>query len=92
LPAGPWDAQITLHSGLVERTTKATITFPKTGAAAAVATSSGRPAWLYLLGAGIVALLLGRTTLFLVLRRRRRRRDQSNPAISTPARHAAHRA
>src|SRR6185436_940317 len=31
LPAGPWDAQITLRSGLVERTTRATITFPKAG-------------------------------------------------------------
>jgi hypothetical protein len=82
LPAGPWDAQITLRSGLVERTTRATITFPKSGAAAAVATSSGLPAWLYLIGGGIVALLFAPTTLFFILRRRRRRdRDQSNPAM-----------
>jgi len=91
LPAGPWDAQITLHSGLVERTTKATITFPKTGVAAAVATNSGRPTWRYLVDAGIVVLLLALTILFLVLRGRRRGREPSNPAMPTRARHAAQR-
>ena len=79
LPAGPWVAEITLRSGLVERTTRATITFPKAGAAAAVATNDGLPVWLYPIGAGIIALLLALATLFLLLRRRRR--DQSNPAM-----------
>jgi hypothetical protein len=37
LPAGPWEATVTLHSGLLEHSARATITFPDTGAAAAVA-------------------------------------------------------
>ncbi|MCU1498188.1 MAG: hypothetical protein JWM47_2141 [Acidimicrobiales bacterium] len=37
LPAGPWDATVTLHSGLVERSAHATLTFPAAGVAAPVA-------------------------------------------------------
>jgi CheY-like chemotaxis protein len=40
LPAGPWDARITLKSGLLEQSTGATITFPANGSAEAVATTS----------------------------------------------------
>lgn len=58
LPAGPWEASITLKSGLVERTATATITFPDAGAAAPVDTESGRPAWLYPAVAGAAVLLL----------------------------------
>ena len=36
LPAGPWNAQITLRSGLIERSARATITFPRTGESRAV--------------------------------------------------------
>lgn len=36
IPAGPWQVTITLHSGLVERTAHATLTFPEIGAAPAV--------------------------------------------------------
>lgn len=36
LPAGPWDARLTLRSGLVERNVEATITFPRSGLAAPV--------------------------------------------------------
>lgn len=82
LPAGPWVAQITLHSGLVERTATATITFPSEGTSAAVPPRSGQLVWLYLTGAGI-ALLLALTALYAVVRRRRRDRpsDPSNPII-----------
>lgn len=68
LPAGPWDARIILHSGLVERSARATITFPDAGAAPSVNTTSPRPGWLYpvIVGFGIAALLVE-------LRRRRRR-------------------
>ena len=40
LPAGPWDARITLRSGLLERSARATITFPDTGASPPVNTTS----------------------------------------------------
>jgi hypothetical protein len=71
LPAGPWDARITLHSGLLKRSTRATITFPDAGASPAVKTTSTRPGWLYPAIAGIVVLLLGIAVLRVVPRRRR---------------------
>jgi hypothetical protein len=61
LPAGPWDAWITLRSGLVEQSASATITFPATGSAAAVATNSKKSALpktaLALVGVGAVLAL-----------------------------------
>jgi hypothetical protein len=86
LPAGPWDAQITLRSGLLERSTRATITFPDVGApplvaaaAPLVAASSTRPGWLYpAIGGGVVLLLLllVGSSLLVVLRRRRRQTEE----------------
>ncbi|MDP9302292.1 MAG: peptidase [Actinomycetota bacterium] len=58
LPAGPWDAQISLRSGLLERTARAAITFPDSGAAPPVSATSIRPRWLYPALAGFVVLLL----------------------------------
>ncbi len=43
LPAGPWDAQITLHSGLVERSAVAELTFPAAGTSPAVPTEQVVP-------------------------------------------------
>jgi hypothetical protein len=76
LPDGPWDARITLLSGLLSRTAHATITFPRAGSSPAVlaTTSSGRSAWLYLLVAGGI-LLLGLALLLGLLAGRRRRRS-----------------
>jgi hypothetical protein len=42
IPNGPWDALVTLHSGLTERSARATITFPGNGASAPVATTPNR--------------------------------------------------
>jgi hypothetical protein len=42
LPAGPWDARIDLKSGLLERTARATITFPSKGSV----TVAVRHGWL----------------------------------------------
>ena len=76
LPAGPWKASITLHSGLLERTATATVTFPAKGAAAAVATKTNKPGLPYAVIAGLAALLLiGVGVLIVVLKRRRRRPD-----------------
>jgi hypothetical protein len=66
LPAGPWLARIDLHSGLVDVTAQATITFPaEPGSSAPVAVDgSGRP-WLVILAiclaiAGLVGALTWR--------------------------------
>jgi hypothetical protein len=64
LPAGPWDASITLRSGLVENTATATITFPAAGSAAPVKAApksfaGGKALTLGLVGAGLVLSLAG---------------------------------
>ena len=68
LPAGPWDARITLRSGLLERRARATITFPATGASPLVIATTPRPGWLYPAVAGLVVLLLGSAALLVVQR------------------------
>jgi hypothetical protein len=86
IPAGPWDARITLRSGLLERTARATITFPAAGATApSVTTISVRPAWLSLIVAGVVFLFLTGIAAVLVLRARRPRRvDHHGAEAATP--------
>jgi hypothetical protein len=73
LPAGPWDARITLRSGLLTRSARAAITFPATGASPPVSTDSLRPGWLY---AAIAALLILVLTLTMLLVRRGRLRGR----------------
>jgi hypothetical protein len=79
LPDGPWDATITLRSGLLERSASATITFPHSqGAAKPVKVKSGSSGlWEEaLVGLGALILLVLLLLLFLFfLRRRRRKRD-----------------
>jgi hypothetical protein len=67
LPAGPWEAHIALHSGSLERTARATITFPAAGVSPAVATSSSRPGWPY--SAAAALLLLALLALLVVVTR-----------------------
>lgn len=71
LPAGPWDAVVTLASGFTERRGKATITFPEAGAAAAVATETGRGSPGVIAGGIAAAVVL--SGLAFRLRRRRLR-------------------
>jgi hypothetical protein len=86
LPAGPWDARITLRSGLVERTARATITFPASGASRSVITSSVQPARLYAIAASLIILLLvGIATLLLLLKRRPKLVDDGAGGTPTPA-------
>ena len=73
IPAGPWDAEIALQSGLLERTAQATITFPEAGTSVAVPATSPRPAWLYPAIAGMGALLLGLLAQLVRVRLRGRR-------------------
>jgi hypothetical protein len=74
LPAGPWDAQLTLRSGLLARSARATITFPNVGAAPPVDAATTRSGWLYpVAAAGVVVMLsLGMTAKYFVRRRPRR--------------------
>ena len=73
LPAGPWDAQITMRSGLVERVAKATLTFPASGSGPAVAVAAARPVWLYPGLAAGTALVVGALGTLLYRRPRLRR-------------------
>jgi hypothetical protein len=77
LPAGPWDAMITLESGLIRHTAQATITFPKVGVAPPVSTTSVRPWWYYLTFIGLLTLLLLSTTLLLFILTRLLRRTHN---------------
>ena len=73
LPAGPWNAQITLHSGLIERTARATITFPATGASSPVNATSPGHTWAPLaIGALAVLLALIAASIVMFVPRRRR--------------------
>lgn len=74
LPAGPWEAQITLRSGLVERTERATISFPDSGAALSVNTTTARPGWLYPTVGGLIGLLVAIAGIAVLHRRRVRLR------------------
>jgi hypothetical protein len=67
LPAGPWGAEVTMRSGLIDRTASATLTFPGEGAPLPDP-SSGMPAWLYAVGAALLLLLIGAS---IILFRRR---------------------
>jgi hypothetical protein len=74
VPAGPWDARISLHSGLLERSAAATITFPDAGVSTPVDTRSTRPGWLYPVIAALVLLFLRAIGALIAMLRRRRRR------------------
>jgi hypothetical protein len=76
LPAGPWRARVTLHSGLLEHTGQATITFPDAGSSPAVPTSSTGSGWLIFAGVGML-VLLGTGGLAVGARQRRSRRNWS---------------
>ncbi len=66
LPAGPWNAEVTMSSGLLERVSSASLTFPGQGAALP---DTSTPWWLYALG--LLGLLLIAGLSALLLRRRR---------------------
>lgn len=82
LPDGPWNAEITLSSGLLTRSTQATITFPAVGVttAAAIATrpvKAGPLGWLYPAIGGAIALVIA--VAVLMGRTRRQRRHPRQP-------------
>jgi hypothetical protein len=76
IPAGPWDAEIALQSGLLERTAEASITFPQAGASVPVALAPPRPGWLYPAIGGLGAGLFGLLGKLVQIRLRRPRVDR----------------
>ena len=75
VPAGPWLATITLHSGLVERSESATVTFPAHGSGVGVDVRA-KFGWPLAIGGGAVLVMTGAVALALRRRTLRRRRDQ----------------
>lgn len=82
LPNGPWDAWITLRSGLLVREARATITFPVVGVAPPVRTAPVRPGWLYPAVAGVAILVLLGVAGSLARARRARASADRHPAGS----------
>lgn len=75
LPDGPWDAVVTLESGLTERSASATITFPVAGAAAPVEVATAGPGTPWgLIGGGAAGLVLLTGAAWSFLRGRTPRR------------------
>lgn len=73
LPAGPWDATVTLSSGPVERSAQATITFPDAGATETVGAETVESGWLLPALAGLAVLVLLSIVVGLLLLHRHRR-------------------
>jgi hypothetical protein len=71
IPDGPWHALVTLRSGLLQRSARATITFPATGA----------PSSPYLIIAGLVILLL--LGILIALHMMRRHKQPPPEELST---------
>jgi hypothetical protein len=57
VPDGPWDAQLTMRSGLLERSAKSSITFPRSDSASPQPVSPAWLAWLSFAFAAIICLL-----------------------------------
>ena len=71
LPDGPWEAAITLRSGLVERSAQATLTFPRAGSAEPVSVAPVDDRWPLLVIAGLLLVLFCAVVLWAIARRRR---------------------
>jgi hypothetical protein len=69
LIAGPWDAAVTLTSGVLVKETTATITFPESGETSVVETA-GFPGWAVILIAVLALLIIA--AVIVILRRRTR--------------------
>lgn len=82
LPDGPWDARITLRSGLLEESATATLSFPVPGSSVTVTPAPNGSAW----PKSAVALLVGAVigALAYVVFRRRHRRAAVAPKGAVP--------
>lgn len=73
LPAGPWTAVVAVTSGVDSSSATATLTFPASGAAAAVTADAGGPSWTDVVVPVGTGILLAVLVVGLVLSRRRRK-------------------
>jgi hypothetical protein len=71
LPAGPWQAAVTVTSGLVGKTSSVEVTFPDQGSVTAAETSSdsGVNVWIWAIAAVVVIAIAA--AVVVVMRRRR---------------------
>jgi hypothetical protein len=81
LPSGPWTVQVTLRSGLLERTTEGTVTFPAPGATAPVAVPAPAFPW----ASWAPWILLALVAAALIVRAIRRRRRSVAPPPDVPS-------
>lgn len=77
IPDGPWEAEITLRSGLLERSAQATLTFPRSGSGTPVPVGPVKDAWVFPGIATLLLVLLGGALAWAILRRHR-----NTPAVS----------
>ncbi len=83
LPDGPWEATITLRSGLLERSAQATLTFPRSGSATPVPVVPVGDGWPFFVLAGLLLALLGFALLSAIVRRRRDTTPDHDPAADS---------
>ena len=79
---GPWNASVTLHSGLNQQTFQARITFPHaagTGPAAPAHTAGGGLSLVMILTGAILIALLAVITVLVIITYRRRGHHRSRP-------------
>jgi len=75
IPAGPWLAELTLVSGLVERTVRGEVTFPDSGLNEPVPVQGPTPAWV-LVVLGLLALSLAGGGAYIAWSRMKGRRQE----------------
>jgi hypothetical protein len=80
LPAGPWEAHLTLTSGLLTEKAHATLTFPTSGTGPTVMVAHGRGPWWWVV-LGLFALVLLALAWWLLHRRRHHRPDAEAEAV-----------
>ena len=81
LEAGPWDAKLTLASGLIEHVGQATVEFPDSGSSSPILIEDVRAWWLYPAGvAAVLIMIIGLAVLMAGHQRRRgeRRIDEDS--------------
>jgi hypothetical protein len=83
LPAGPWEAHLSLTSGLLTENAHATLTFPTSGAGPTVMVSNGHGPWWWVV-VGLLALALLVLAWWLLHRCRRHRFEAEAEAVPEP--------
>lgn len=84
IPAGPWEATITLHSGLLERSAQSALTFPSAGSAAPVPATPNRDRLFVPITVGLLLVLLSTGLLWNRSRGRRATEPANAPSVHAP--------